>query len=82
MGEPIKRGRHQIKKGDPDFIWKFELARHLGVTPPTIDSWIYKYKTIPPPHSQPGLRHAVWLRRHYVAYRETGEWPQEAFEIG
>lgn len=84
MGEkkPRKAARHQLKANDPDFIGKFELARHLGVKPQTIDKWIMTTQSFPPPHSKPGLRYAIWLRRHYVAYRETGRWPQEAYGLG
>jgi hypothetical protein len=77
-----KSPRYKLKDAVPDFIGKFELARHLGVRPQTIDKWVHVTRTFPPPHSQPGSRYAVWLRRHYQVYRDTGRWPEEAYHFG
>ena len=75
----MKSKRHgELLKIDRDFITKAELAIHLGCAICTIDGWIAK-GTIPGPHSQPGIRHAIWLRRHYVKFRDTGRWPKEAY---
>lgn len=67
-----------IKEMEPDFISKAELARHLCCHVQTITGWISD-GTIPPPHSAPGLSHPIWLRRHYRAFVETGQWPDEAW---
>jgi hypothetical protein len=61
------------------FITKSEIGRALGVKDlRTIDAWIAS-GTFPPPHSRPGERFAVWLRKHWLVYVETGRWPEEAF---
>jgi hypothetical protein len=62
------------------FITKAELATHIGCHINTIDRWIAK-GTIPPPHSRPGYGHAIWLRKHFNVYADSGEWPQDAFRI-
>ncbi len=67
-----------IKELEPDFIGKAELARQLCCHINTLNDWIAK-GTIPPPHSRPGVKHPVWLRKHYRIYRETGQWPRAAF---
>lgn len=67
-----------VKGREPEFIGKLELARNLCCHIQTINKWIYK-GTLPPPHSQPGRNHPVWLRRHYHAYVKTGRWPDEAW---
>ncbi|MBU6429646.1 MAG: hypothetical protein KGR26_11580 [Cyanobacteria bacterium REEB65] len=72
--ERLKR----VKDLEPDFIGKAELARHLCCHINSIDLWIYD-GTIPPPHSYPGTKHPVWLRKHYHLFRETGKWPAAAF---
>jgi hypothetical protein len=66
------------KPNEPDFITKSELAYHLGADTETIDEWIRK-GVIPPPHTRPGERHVIWLRRHYNAFRETRRWPKESW---
>lgn len=64
---------------EPLFITKTEMAQHLGVGDMTsIDKWIAA-GDFPPPHSQPGKRFAVWLRRHWNTFVETRAWPREAF---
>lgn len=68
----------EVKEKEPDFIGKAELARHLCCHVGTINDWIAD-GTIPPPHSRPGEKHAVWLRRHYEAFKKTREWPKEAY---
>lgn len=78
MGEKIARSRRK-KGGEPDFITKSEIAYNLRVSLSAIDRWIWKDKTFPPPHSSPGARHVVWLRRHYNAYRDHNVWPEESF---
>ncbi len=66
-------------KGDPLFITKSQLAHAMGnVAPATLDDWV-KEGTFPPPHSRPGERTAVWLKRHFDAYVASGRWPEEAF---
>lgn len=63
----------------PEFITKTEIALHLGVSDlSTIDAWV-REGSIPRPHSRPGVRFAVWRRKHWNAYVETGSWPSEAF---
>jgi len=60
------------------FITKSDLARELGVTLKTLDAFVAR-GTVPPPHSRPGPRGALWLRAwfdHYVRHRE---WPREAY---
>ena len=72
-----KRG--PAKRVDPLFITKTEISQHLGVGDmSTLDSWIAKSE-FPPPHSRPGGRFAVWLRKHWNSYVEHGEWPKEAW---
>jgi hypothetical protein len=66
---------------EPDFIGKVELAHHLQCHINTIDGWIEEGR-IPPPHSWPGERHPIWLRRYYNVYRDTGEWPKDAWKSG
>ena len=75
--KPRNPRKHKIRSLEPDFITKCELAQHLGCAVGTIDKWIEE-GTVPPPHSKPGERHPVWLRKHYVAYRDTRRWPKEA----
>lgn len=70
--------RSTIPDIEPDFIGKHEMARHMCVVPSTIDYWISK-GSMPPPHSYPGLRHPVWLRRHYKSYRDNRVWPTESY---
>lgn len=68
--------RHRLP--DPDFINKTVLAHHLGCTTTSVDNWIAQ-GSLPAPHSRPGRTHAVWLRAHYEQFRDTGEWPPEAW---
>jgi predicted DNA-binding transcriptional regulator AlpA len=73
------RGRGPGKKHDPLFISKSEIAQLLGVADTkTIDSWV-ALRRFPPPHSQPGPRHSLWLRKHWQVYVDTGEWPPASF---
>ncbi len=65
---------------EPVFIAKAELARELGCTVGTLNTWIAT-GTIPPPHSRPGPRMAIWLRRHWQHYVETGRWPDDAYAV-
>ena len=72
-----KRG--PAKRVDPVFITKTEIAQHLGVGDmTTLDIWVAN-GDFPPPHSRPGRRFAVWLRRHWDHYVADGEWPKEAW---
>ena len=66
------------KLEEPDFITKSELAYHTGSSTETIDEWVAK-GVYPPPRAKPGERHVMWLRRHYMAYKDTGEWPADAW---
>jgi hypothetical protein len=66
-----------IRDKAPDFIGKAELAHHLQCHISTIDTWIEEGR-IPPPHSRPGEKHPVWLRKHYEVYKGTGSWPRES----
>ncbi len=75
--EPVRNGA--VKAIEPDFIGKAELARHLCCHGNTIDNWIGD-GTIPPPHYWPGPKHPLWLRKWYVAFRDTGKWPKEAWK--
>jgi hypothetical protein len=82
-GPKGRKPRHRaIKEQEPDFISKAELAHHLRCHISTIDEWIAN-GTIPAPHSRPGDKHPIWLRRHYNAYRDGKEkrWPKEAWEV-
>lgn len=75
----VKRKRGPRKRVEPLFITKTEIAQHMGLGDlGTLDTWIVN-RTFPPPHSQPGERYAVWLRKHWLRYVETGEWPGEAW---
>jgi hypothetical protein len=77
--ETETKRRGPRKKADPLFITKTEIATHMGLgNLTTINDWIAA-GTFPPPHSQPGERYAVWLRRHWQAYVDTGSWPDAAF---
>jgi predicted DNA-binding transcriptional regulator AlpA len=62
----------------PDFISKSELAAHLDCDIHTIDRWIIK-GTLPPPHARLGKRHAIWVRKHYLEFMKTGQWPRAAW---
>lgn len=74
-----KAKRGPRKKVEPVFITKTEIGQHLGLGDlDTLDAWIGKSK-FPPPHSQPGERYAVWLRKHWQHYVDNGEWPKEAW---
>jgi hypothetical protein len=78
-GKSKPRGRGPRRRVEPIFITKSEIAQMMSVADTkTIDSWIAN-GSFPPPHSRPGVRHAVWLRKHWQAYVDTGEWPKEAF---
>jgi hypothetical protein len=68
-----------IREKEPDFISKTELAHHYQCHMGSIDDWIVD-GTIPPPYARPGIKHPIWLRKHYNKFRETGEWPKEAFQ--
>lgn len=73
-----KRGS-RTNVSDPVFITKTEIAAHMGIgNLATIDDWIAS-GTFPPPHSRPGERFAVWRRKYWNAYVETGEWPPASF---
>jgi hypothetical protein len=71
--------RKGVRKLESLFMTKSELAFELGnADPKTIDKWVEE-GSIPPPHDTPGQRTAIWLRRYFNAYVETGRWPDEAF---
>jgi hypothetical protein len=67
-----------IREKEADFVTKAELAHHIGCHVNTINRWI-RMGTIPGPHCRPGGKHPIWLRKHYEAFRRTGEWPPESF---
>ena len=67
-----------IKEMESDFIGKAELAKHLGCHINTLTGWM-KDGTVPPPHSYPGEKHPIWLRKHYEHFRKTRRWPFEAY---
>jgi glutamate-1-semialdehyde aminotransferase len=74
-----KPGAGKRTKPAPIFIKKSEIAALMDVADTkTIDSWIAN-GGFPKPHSRPGERHAVWLRKHWNSYVENGEWPKEAW---
>jgi predicted DNA-binding transcriptional regulator AlpA len=74
-----KKKRGPGKRVEPVFVTKSQCAQMMGVgNTATIDAWIAE-GTFPPPHSRPGRRFAIWLRKHGEAYVETGEWPREAW---
>jgi hypothetical protein len=76
---PKKRTRGPSRRPAPIFIKKSEIAALMDVADTkTIDSWVAN-GAFPPPHSRPGARHAVWLRKHWEVYVETGEWPRAAW---
>jgi predicted DNA-binding transcriptional regulator AlpA len=71
--------RRSKKRPESVFVTKAELAHLMGVGDTrTIDEWIAK-RGFPPPHSYPGPRHSVWLRKHWDFYVANGCWPNEAF---
>lgn len=73
------RGRRRATDVEPLFVTKGELARLLGrLDTATIDRWV-RDGTFPPPHSRPGERTALWLRRHFEEYVRTGRWPADAY---
>lgn len=73
--------RKRKRIDEPLFITKTAIAQHYGLGDmQTLDDWI-EAGTIPPPHSQPGERYSVWLRKHWDVYVDTGRWPDEAFEL-
>lgn len=77
---PAKRGTR--RRPEATFITKTEIGAALGVGDlSTLDSWIAA-GSFPPPHSRPGERFAVWLRKHWQAYVDGGEWPREAWGKG
>jgi hypothetical protein len=67
-----------LRDKEPDFMGKFELAHHLQCHIGTLNDWIAD-GTIPPPHSRPGTKHPVWLRKHYEVFKKTRAWPKEAY---
>jgi predicted DNA-binding transcriptional regulator AlpA len=80
--KPSRKKRGPRKKQEPVFITKTEIANHMGIgSLGTIDDWIAE-GGFPPPHSRPGERFAVWRRKHWDAYVETGSWPPSAFPKG
>jgi predicted DNA-binding transcriptional regulator AlpA len=81
MSAKKPRGDGDGRASSPLFITKREIVRHIpGVDSTTIDAWVAK-GTFPPPHSRPGERTAVWLRRHFDFYVARGYWPDEAFLV-
>lgn len=79
MSTDAKKKRGPRKKPEPLFITKTEIAAHMGIgNLGTIDGWIAE-GSFPPPHSRPGERFAVWLRKHWASYVETGSWPASAW---
>lgn len=71
--------RHRGARGEPTFLTKSQLAYAMGrVLPATIDDWIAA-GTVPPPHSRPGAKCALWLKTHFDVYVQTGRWPDAAF---
>lgn len=79
MSTGTKSGVRRRSAAPPIFITKSELARTCGpVDTATIDRWV-RDGTFPPPHSRPGERTALWLRKHFDQFVETGRWPEEAY---
>lgn len=79
MSTAERRTRGPSRREEPVFVTKAGIAHMMGVgSTKTIDSWIAQ-GTFPPPHSRPGKSHAVWLRKHWLVYIETGRWPPESF---
>ena len=79
MSETARKARGSRRVAEPLFVTKTEIAAHLGVgNLATIDEWI-REGSFPPPHSRPGQRFAVWLRKHWNAYVDSGVWPSAAF---
>lgn len=74
--------RPRTRKGASEepvvFITKSQLAKAIGVDPSTIDDWI-REGMIPPPHSRPGSKTALWLRIHFDAFIRDRRWPEEAY---
>jgi hypothetical protein len=78
--EPPRKhaGKSELRDRPPDFLDKHELAYHLGCHIGTINRWI-RDGVIPGPHSRPGGKHPIWLRKHYEEFLRSGRWPREAF---
>lgn len=76
-----RRRKTRGRDAEPLFVKKSEIAYHLEADTKTIDEWIAA-GTFPRPHSRPSERFAVWLRRHWKVYIETGSWPEEAYKLG
>ena len=67
------------EKEPPVFITSREISRHVGVKGAApLTRWVAE-GTFPPPHSRPGERTTLWLRKHWDQYVKTGRWPQEAW---
>jgi hypothetical protein len=77
----LKRREKKTKPGDPAavFITKSEIAMHLGGASMNTIHRSIAAGDFPPPHSRPGRRFPIWLRKHWQAYVDTGRWPREAF---
>ena len=82
MATTTKKPKASRYKHLSRFIDKGQLAHELAdAAPASIDEWIAD-GTIPPPHSRPGERKAVWLREHFEYYVKHRQWPAEAFAAG
>jgi predicted DNA-binding transcriptional regulator AlpA len=79
--KPRKPRTVRRKVLNPTFISKVELAQDMGCSTQAIDDWI-ELGSFPPPHSRPGARHTIWLRKHYDEYVKTRHWPKEAYHAG
>lgn len=77
----VDTGGERIAPPAPAFMRKGELGRELGIDRKTIDRLIAS-GTIPPPHSRPGPKIALWRREHYEHFKAHRAWPREAFPSG
>lgn len=72
--EPKRRPRDL-----PQFISKTEMADVLRCSHTAISEWVASGH-FPPPALYPGpeRRISLWRLEHFLAFTETGEWPEGA----
>lgn len=80
MGSKTKAARAPRRAEVPDFISKSEMAEKLRCSVDAITDWV-RDGHYPPPSlcPGPGRQISLWRLDHFLAYLESGEWPDEAF---
>jgi len=82
IDQPAKRGRGRPRKqpsaDKPTFISGVEIARELGISPPTLYRWVAE-ESFPEQRCRPGACTRLWLRAHWDEFVTTGKWPKEAW---